>query len=79
MVLLQSSLGDRVMLEWTCVISGLEPKAPWKTLEKGTAVCSLQERTRMRREEEASDPTSAAAQMLRLQDCLSSPSLSSTR
>ncbi|XP_006504172.1 UV-stimulated scaffold protein A isoform X2 [Mus musculus] len=58
---------------------GLEPKAPLKTLEKGTAVCKLQERTRMRREEEASDPTSAAAQMLRLQDCLSSPSPSSTR
>lgn len=58
---------------------GLEPKAPLKTLEKHTAVCSVQERTRRRREEEASDPTSAAAQMLRLQDCLSSPSSSSTR
>lgn len=58
---------------------GLEPKAPLKTLEKRTAVCNLQERTRIRREEEASDPTSAAAQMLRLQDCLSSPSSSSTR
>lgn len=58
---------------------GLEPKAPLKTLEKHTAVCNLQERTRIRREEEASDPTSAAAQMLRLQDCLSSPSSSSIR
>lgn len=58
---------------------GLEPKAPLKTLEKRAAVRSVQERTRRRREEEASDPTSAAAQMLRLQDCLSSPSSSSTR
>lgn len=58
---------------------GLEPKASLKTLEKGTAVCSLQERTRMRKEEEASDPTSAAAQLLRLQDCLPSTSSSSTR
>ncbi|XP_035312840.1 UV-stimulated scaffold protein A isoform X2 [Cricetulus griseus] len=58
---------------------GLEPKAPLKTLEKGPAVCSLQERTRMRKEEEASDPTSAAAQLLRLQDCLPSNSPSSMR
>ncbi|XP_052592201.1 UV-stimulated scaffold protein A [Peromyscus californicus insignis] len=58
---------------------GLEPKASLKTLEKGTAVCSLQERTRMRKEEEASDPTSAAAQLLRLQDCLPSTSPSSAR
>lgn len=58
---------------------GLEPTAPPKSLEKGTAPCSAQERARMRREEEASDPTSAAAQMLRLQDCLSSSSPSSTR
>lgn len=56
---------------------GLEPGAPLKTLEKGTAVCSLQERTRMRKEEEASDPTSAAAQLLRLQECLPSTSSSS--
>ncbi|XP_036057225.1 UV-stimulated scaffold protein A isoform X2 [Onychomys torridus] len=58
---------------------GLEPKASLKTLEKGRAVCSLQERTRMRKEEEASDPTSAAAQLLRLQDSLPSTSPSSTR
>ncbi|XP_051021193.1 UV-stimulated scaffold protein A [Acomys russatus] len=58
---------------------GLEPKAPLKTLVKGTAVCSRQERTRMRREEEASDPTSAAAQLLRLQDNLPPSSPSSTR
>lgn len=56
---------------------GLEPGGPLKTLEKGTAVCSLQERTRMRKEEEASDPTSAAAQLLRLQECLPSTSSSS--
>ncbi|XP_075800098.1 UV-stimulated scaffold protein A [Microtus pennsylvanicus] len=56
---------------------GLEPGAPLKALEKGTAVCSLQERTRMRKEEEASDPTSAAAQLLRLQECLPSTSSSS--
>ncbi|KAL1789575.1 UV-stimulated scaffold protein A isoform X1 [Sigmodon hispidus] len=58
---------------------GLEPKAPLKTLEQGAAVCSVQEKTRMRKEEEASDPTSAAAQLLRLQNCLPSTSASSTR
>ncbi|XP_055479846.1 UV-stimulated scaffold protein A isoform X2 [Psammomys obesus] len=56
---------------------GLEPKAPPKTLMKGTTVSSLQEKIRMRREEEASDPTSAAAQLLRFQDSLPSTSSSS--
>ncbi|XP_017655777.1 UV-stimulated scaffold protein A isoform X3 [Nannospalax galili] len=57
---------------------GLEPKAPLKIPEKDTVVCSLEARRRQRRSEEASDPTSAAAQLLWLQDHLP-PTSSSTR
>ncbi|XP_047423130.1 UV-stimulated scaffold protein A isoform X1 [Sciurus carolinensis] len=51
---------------------GLEPKAPLQTVEKDAAAQDLQARMRMRtrRDEEASDPTSAAAQLWRLQDHL---------
>ncbi|XP_033069322.1 UV-stimulated scaffold protein A isoform X1 [Trachypithecus francoisi] len=45
------------------------------TLEKDTAVRSL--RTRMRKDEEASDPTSAAAQLRRLREHLPPPSSAS--
>ncbi|XP_013362259.1 PREDICTED: UV-stimulated scaffold protein A isoform X2 [Chinchilla lanigera] len=48
---------------------GLEPKAPPKTLEQDAAAWGAQAR-RTWREEEASDPTSAAAQLCRLQDRL---------
>nr|XP_045017583.1 UV-stimulated scaffold protein A isoform X1 [Jaculus jaculus]XP_045017584.1 UV-stimulated scaffold protein A isoform X1 [Jaculus jaculus] len=58
---------------------GLEPKAPLQTPGKGTAVQVSQGRRRIRREEEASDPTSAAAQLLRLQDHLPPTPLSSPR
>ncbi|KAM6150458.1 UV-stimulated scaffold protein A isoform 1-T2 [Erethizon dorsatum] len=49
---------------------GLEPKAPPQTLEKDTAAWGAQARRRTRKEEEASDPTSAAAQLCRVQDRL---------
>ncbi|XP_008047895.1 UV-stimulated scaffold protein A [Carlito syrichta] len=51
---------------------GLEP-----TPEKGSAVQSSQARMRMRRDEEASDPTSAAAQLRRLRGYLPPPSSAS--
>ncbi|XP_073898866.1 UV-stimulated scaffold protein A isoform X4 [Castor canadensis] len=49
---------------------GLEPKAPLRTQEKDTTAQGFQARTRTRRDEEASDPTSAAAQPWWLQDHL---------
>ncbi|XP_012667743.1 UV-stimulated scaffold protein A isoform X1 [Otolemur garnettii] len=65
----------------TCVpdhLLGLEPEAPLQTLEKDLAAQGLQTRMRMRRDEEASDPTSAAAQ-LRFRDLLPPPPPSSDR
>uniref|UniRef100_A0A8C5Z6D7 UV-stimulated scaffold protein A n=1 Tax=Marmota marmota marmota TaxID=9994 RepID=A0A8C5Z6D7_MARMA len=49
---------------------GLEPKAPLQALEKDAAAQGSQARKRTRRDEEASDPTSAAAQLWRPHDCL---------
>ncbi|KAG3277078.1 UV stimulated scaffold protein A, transcript variant X2 [Ictidomys tridecemlineatus] len=49
---------------------GLEPKAPLQALEKDAAAQGSQARKRTRRDEEASDPTSAAAQLWQPQDCL---------
>ncbi|XP_040148786.2 UV-stimulated scaffold protein A isoform X3 [Ictidomys tridecemlineatus] len=51
-------------------LSGLEPKAPLQALEKDAAAQGSQARKRTRRDEEASDPTSAAAQLWQPQDCL---------
>ncbi|XP_062964848.1 UV-stimulated scaffold protein A isoform X2 [Cynocephalus volans] len=52
---------------------GLEP-APLQTLEKDPAAQGLQARLRTRRDEEAADPTSAAAQLERLRGHLPPPS-----
>ncbi|XP_045384280.1 UV-stimulated scaffold protein A [Lemur catta] len=53
---------------------GLESEALLQTPEKNLAAQSLQARTRTRRNEEASDPASAAAQLQRLRDHLPLPS-----
>uniref|UniRef100_A0A8C9URJ4 UV-stimulated scaffold protein A n=1 Tax=Spermophilus dauricus TaxID=99837 RepID=A0A8C9URJ4_SPEDA len=47
---------------------GLEPQAPPQALEKDAAAQGSQARKRTRRDEEASDPTSAAAQLWRPHD-----------
>ncbi|XP_049742529.1 UV-stimulated scaffold protein A isoform X1 [Elephas maximus indicus] len=61
---------------------GLDPAAPAQTLEKdplgGSSAHGLHARTRMRRAEEASDPTSAAAQLRLLQAQLPPPSPTSS-
>uniref|UniRef100_G3TB47 UV-stimulated scaffold protein A n=1 Tax=Loxodonta africana TaxID=9785 RepID=G3TB47_LOXAF len=61
---------------------GLDPAAPVQTLEKdplgGSSAHGLHARTRMRRDEEASDPTSAAAQLRLLQAQLPPPSPTSS-
>ncbi|XP_004847501.1 UV-stimulated scaffold protein A isoform X4 [Heterocephalus glaber] len=49
---------------------GLETKAPLQTLEQDAAARGAQARRKTHREEEASDPTSAAAQLCWLQDRL---------
>ncbi|XP_010639985.1 UV-stimulated scaffold protein A isoform X3 [Fukomys damarensis] len=58
---------------------GLEPKSSLQTLEKDAAAWGAQARRRIRREEEESDPTSAAAQLCRLQDRLPRAPPSPTR
>ncbi|XP_053433772.1 UV-stimulated scaffold protein A isoform X2 [Nycticebus coucang] len=66
----------------TCVpdhLLGLGPEAPLRTPEKDLAAQGLQTRTRMRRDEEASDPTSAAAQLRLFQNLLPPPPPSSER
>lgn len=52
------------------LVSGLGPKAPPKTLVGDAAAWDAQARRRTQREEEALDPTSAAAQLRQLHDPL---------